>query len=366
MYIRHLRLAGITCYPPEVGAGTTENSAGSVTEGQAAPTSTGNVTSGTASDAMIKAAMAASSAEGAPAPKAAVAGDTPVAGGPGKVVAKPEAIAQPKPDGQADTTVKDGAVPLPRHEAAVKNARDAGRAEVEKHYEGFKGLNVEDARVGSELLTEMRRDPEAFARQLLSEVEQSNGGKKTETVDLNEKFPPASLVSADGAKAYSDTDVQKILDIRDRQVEARVMARMKPAMDFYGTEKSEREKAQIRADVAETVTLAMTEARKLPQFKENEPLVEEKLAAMDPALKKRVGPIAAMHMAFQQVLAEKILPGYDTAAAERVRAENAKKAATSAGQVHPTEQGGEGKKPELKNQTDLARHMEKMAEAAAG
>lgn len=348
MYIRHLRLAGLS-YPPEVGAGsgTTDNATGSVTEGQATPTSSGNVTSGTASDAMLKAAAAASSAE--PEIPAGVAGDT----------AKPDGqapVATPDATGQPDSSVARGEAPPSRIETAVKNARAALTTEFETKYAWTKGIDPADAQIGIDLLADIRRDPADFAKRLMSEIGPSEPVKETPL----EKFPEPSLISQDGAKAYSSDDILKILDIHEQKI----MQQLKPDLEFVRTAQTSQKESAIRGQLAQQTKQALTEARKLPHFTEaNEPKILEELRAIDPRVKAAVGPIGALYMAYSQFVAKSVFPSVDAAAEERVRDSYAKKANASRGQAHPSDQGGDVKTPKLNNAQDLAKHMEQLEAA---
>lgn len=352
MHIRNL-VAGFYHYPPETGSGTADNSAGSVTEGQTAPTSSGNVTSGTASEAMIKAAEAASSAEAAPAEK--ITGDT----------AKPDGqtpVAKPDATGQPDSTVTRGEAPEPRIAAAVKNAREAASKEVHEKYGLAPNTDPRDVQVGMGLLTDIRADTKGFLLQLASEM----GAKVVFEGDTPAKeevltYPEPSLVSQDGAKAYSSDDILKILDIQKKQI----MGELRPDLEYVRNSKTSAQEAESRRQVAEYTSQQLAAARKLPHFTtENEPKILAKLQAIPQDVRRSVGPIAALHMAYNTFLQDDIFPTIDTAAEARVRESYAKKANAGRGQAHPTDQSGDTKPPKLDNVSDLEKHMEQLAAAA--
>lgn len=326
--------------------GTTDNAAGSVTGGAAASGSTGNVTSGTASEAMIKAATAASSAESIPTGQV---GDTAATGQPNKVVATSDATGQPDAVATAAAAAKAGEAPPARIEAAVKNAR----AEVEAKYEAFKGLDASDAHIAYNLLADIRRDPQNFLQRLQLEL-------KPAEKEVPEQFPAPSLVSQDGAKAYSDTDILKIIEITKKQI----MGELRPDLEYVRSSKTAGAEAEARQQREAALGESMKEARTRPHFTENEPKIAEILKAMDPAMKRRLGPMGAVYAAYNQMLEQVVFPSMQTKAEEAVRAANLKKAHTSAGQAHPTEQGGEGKTPQLRGVDDLAKHMERLEAAA--
>lgn len=330
-------------------------------------TSSGNVTSGTASEAMIKAATAASSAEtpAAATPATPAAPPAPVEAPKGPQIPPAAATVQP-PKPETPAVAKPSAeAPDARITAAVRNAREKTRSEVEEQY-GVRGVNPQDAKLALEMLNEIRRDPRAFIQQLQREV-----GSETPEHE-EEGYPEPDLKSADGKlKTYSDVTLQKMLDAHARKIQKQLMGEMRPVMDFYGKEKTAREKAERQERIQSRVAQTMDAARKLPHFTpENEPLILERLQAMDPAERRAVGPVAALYMAYSQLLAEQVFPTLqttaETTAEAKVRQSFARKAATSQGQAHPTDSGGEGKAAKLDSVDALARHMERMAAQATG
>lgn len=354
MYIRTLRVAGIYSYPPEVG-GTTDNVTASVTEGQTAPTSSGNVSSGTASEAMIKAATAASSAD---TPPAGDAGDTAKPGAASDSTANPDATGQPGAADKAAAAATRGEAPPARIEAAVKNAR----AETLTKYGLTESTNPADVRVGVDLLSDIRRDPKAWATQFVQEL----GGtisfeKPAAKEEVPEEFPAPSLISADGQKAYSDTDILKITDI----LQKRIMQQLQPDLAYVRSAKTTAEQREHQQRLASFTQEKLAEARKLPHFtKENEPKILAELQAIPTETRRSVGAIAALYMAYNAFLQKSVFPSIDTSAETRVRESFEKKARTSQGQAHPSDQGGDGKTPTLKGVDDLAKHMERLEAAA--
>src|SRR5512138_568316 len=99
--------------------------AGTIENAVAAPSgsTTENVTSGTASEALIKAAQdsLSSGEKGTPAPSGT--GDTPAPGATGNGAATSGAIGQPSGTIQPDATGNRGEAPESRIQAAVRNAR---------------------------------------------------------------------------------------------------------------------------------------------------------------------------------------------------------------------------------------------------
>lgn len=340
--------------------GTTDNAA--APDAGATPASTASITSGTASDAMIKAATAASSAEAAP---AVPSGDTPAPVSPTEVEATPEATIQETPEGQAAAAAATrGEAPASRIEAAVRNARQLAQVETLRTF-GLEGADPADVKVAMDVLGQLRQDPKSFWQRLGGELGSQGQPEKEE---VEEEYPEADLVDPTGKlKTYSVDAHRKALDVHGRRIQKQLMGELRPVLDFVEGEKTTRSTAEARAAVNTLVGQTLTEARKLPHFtKENEPFIVEKLKAIPVEVKRAIGPVAAMYMAYNQVLAEKVFPGIDAAADKRARDSYAKKANASNGSVHPVSQGGDAKPPKLENQQDLAAHMTRMAAAATG
>ncbi len=319
-------------------------------------TSSGSVTGGTASDALIAAASAASSADtsaegtsATPTPSATAAPGGPTV----PATSGPEASGQPAP--AAGTR---GPIPLDRHEQILRNTR----AELEGRYGWAKDLNPQQAQTAVQLLNELQRDPAAFYRELGQRL---NGGRQETTPQVEEQDPEPLLVSQDGKeKAYTAGQLKQIRELDAKRLRASILAEFAPMMDFFKSEQGTRQENAVRAEADQVAQAALADARKLPHFtKENEPEIAALFAAIPPETKQRYGSVAALMLAYNQFLAQKVFPTIETDAARKVRDANDRKAATSAGHAHPTSQGGSGKPVALKNVTDLARHMERLAEA---
>lgn len=305
----------------------------------------GNVSSGTASEAMIKAAMASEGATGdvkkPPVPGAASA------------AAATGTTGQPGTDGKP---VDANEPPKERWDTILANQRKLAAEEALKPYAWAKDMKAEEVSAAISLVTALKRDKVAFWHELGDMI----GTAKSETKD--EAFPAADLISGDGVKAHSDENLHKILGIFKKQLMTQFQGELRPLVEFRDGELSTRQMAEHANNAKSLAGRALASARALPHFKENEAAVVEKLQAMDPALRKEVGPIAAMYMAFESVKAEKVYPTLQSEAEKRVRADYDKKAAASG--IHPV--GGDGKvkeTPVIKGQTGLAAHMERLAQS---
>jgi hypothetical protein len=357
------------------GGGTTDNVAGSVTSGTE-PQSSGNVTSGTASDAMIKAAMAASSAEGSAAGAQAdgtaaltngIVGDTSKVVPPGEGDAnKPTTTGQPE-TGAAATGGKEA--PEPRIVAAVKNARADERAIIDKEIGWARGLSKDNVSVALDITSEIAANPQEFATRLAGELGMklvpANQPAAAEGGAADFKLPAPRLRAEDGTAAYSADQMPEIVKGIVAHVTSTLNSRLQPI---------ETERQQTAAQAKETaalnqrvriVTGALNKARELPHFKENEPAILQVLKDMPAEDRRALGPIAAMHQAYNTFLATKIFPSIETAAEERVKKSWGKKAATSTGSGHPSNNGGTGTKERIRDGDvgGLAARMAAMAEA---
>lgn len=349
---------------PTGGGGTSDNVAGSASGTSSGVATTGNVTSGTASDAMIKAAMAASSAEtpvaGAQADTAApitngIVGDT-----------KPPVAATGETNQPATGAPVAGQAPEPRIVAAVKNAR----AEVERQYAWAKGLNPEHVKVDIEVSGELRANPEAFAHQLAKElgytlVKAGAAAAPTAETPSDVKLPQGRLQAEDGTRAYAADQMPDIIKAITAQVMSQLNPRLQPMeQDRQQAETRRQEETRFRNRSAQ-LNSALNEARKLPHFtKENEPAILAMMKAIPQQERIAMGPIAAIHVAYNKFMAETVLPSIDTAAEERVRANWTKKAATSTGSGHPTANGGAPKPKQIRD-GDVQGLAARMAEMAA-
>jgi hypothetical protein len=325
--------------------GTTEKPAAS---------STGGISSGTASAAMVKAAAAAeasaaSSSSGSGQP------DGTSANTPGATTGQPTPA---RVEGAGGTPVAGGGnggatIPLDRHEAVLKSARAW-----EDHFKKA-GLDpTKDLEAAATLLSRLRTDSKGFWEMLGQQIGADGKPKTEEPLD----FPPADLKSADGkAEAWSRDGVLKAIQVAEKKILATVQKQMGPLTEFYGSEMSARQRAELTEKAAAIGKKALTSARALPHFTALEPKIHGKmdeLFAADPGLLEEIGPIAGMMMAYNSLLVEHG-PSLTQQAEEKVREENRKKA--NSGGIVPNGGGGEPKKPQLNNVSDLARHMESLA-----
>lgn len=315
-----------------------------VTDNGAGSPALGNFSSGSASEAMIKAATEASSAS--PEPAGAAAGKPLTPAGVAAPDPKPAAI------GQTETVVPPTPAPAiaeapeARIQAAVKNAR--------AEFAWTKGLNPQEVTEAVQFLRDLRADPKAFVSRVTGEMKASGLVEEPE-----EALPEPDLQTEDGkTKAYSATAVTKLVTLAVAKAIKEVRGEIKPVLDQRASE-------AITTKARGVALSAIEEGRSWLHFKEHESDIADVMAAMDPALKRELGPHRVMQRAYNQVLQEKVLPAQQAAAEAKVRESFEKKANTSIGSAHPSDNGGGGgKKPELTGVESLARYMERMAAQA--
>lgn len=318
------------------------------------------LTSGTASDALLRAVEAASSADTQP--EGNTTGDTTAGTGEGTHGPTPAATGQTQqPNPAAATSAPDG-TPEHRIQAAVRNAREQTTREVESRYAAFKGMDPEQAQTGLQLLQEIQSDPRAFLEELSRRLGVAPTQAAPAVEEDDEEFPKPDLVSKDGQyRTYSDSSLQKMLDIHGRRVAAALRKEMAPIVSHVQTAQTrEKETADFNRR-AEAVRGALEEVKAFPHY--NEAGVLEALGRIPEQDRRAMGPIASLHKAYNLFIQEKVFPTIDTDAERRVRESFTRKAATSTGSVHPSGQGGETKAPQLRGVDDLASHMERLAAA---
>ena len=248
------------------------------------------------------------------------------------------------------TSQPSGEAPEHRIEAAVRNVR---RELTERlgWAERYKPEEVEEA---TSMLAALNSDPRGFLNRLQAELE-----------DDDPADPEPDLQSDDGKKkAYSHEAMRKIIANVERRITRSLEGRFGPALEFANEGRAAQAVSAQVAEGRSIATQALTEARKLPHFKDNEPAISEKLAAMDPTYRRRVGSVAALYMAYNAVLSEKVLPTLKITAEQDAISGFQKSAHASSGQVQPGT--GVTGKPVLKEGDidGLARHMAKLAGAA--
>ena len=258
--------------------------------------------------------------------------------------------------------------PEPRIVAAVKNAREALEGEL-----GWaRTLGVPKAEVQRyvSLGHRLDQDPRSFYAQLGQELgithEEGTGRRPAEPVPEPFTIPEGDLFSEDRTqRAYSEKSMRKIITDLRADIVREVRGEYQPAIEFATAGRSAQEDAEVRAQAAETARQAITHALTLPHFRENQQLISEELAKIDPTIRHQVGSVAAMYMAYNKVLAERVLPVLGQQRESQTIAD-LQRSATAGSTVVGT-QAAPRPKPSLRdgNLDDLARHMEQLAGGAS-
>lgn len=367
---------GFYSYPPDTagsGSGSPENIA--------SPGTDSSVTSGSASESLIAAAMASESSSGgstteteaqkvAKATGINITGDTPKPGAQSGA-AKPDATGQPV----AEAT---GPVPADRHKVAVTNARAAGVAETEAKYSWAKNLDQDTVSTAFGIAHNVLKNTDEFLKVLaadqgytLVKAGAAPAGAAAAPASGEFKLPEPKLHSEDGQGAFSSAQVGEILTNFTAHLESRFGERLQPLLT--DREKAQKIAAQQQesAAVTQTVTETMTDLRARPFFqvedkdgkKVDSPKIYEYLMAI-PKAQRLANPVAALHRAYSTYMEKDILPNYGSISEQRVRDENAKKAAGSSG-VRPGQATGTGEAKPIRGVSDLAAKMEQMYAAAS-
>lgn len=347
----------------KVVASTTTGGGGSST-----PKTDASVTSGTASEALIKAASSVADEPQLKAdPAATLSGDIP-----------PKTGAEVEPGADAATTeqpkVGDGAAkpaadaPEARITAATRNARtqlalhigtEIGLVGNDGQPRSLNANDLPDLKVGMGLLSDLKQNSMEFFLTLGKHLGVEFPEEKAETYD----FPKASLRSEDGQEAYSAKDMMAFADVLERKITSQLTGKIDPLLRGAETQREMQARDQVIRDSRVQAGQVLTDMRARPHFKTHEKEIAERLVAMDPRVKKSLGAAGALFRAYNDVLAEKVFPSIETNAVKTVREDNARKAAGSS-IIHPAAGGGDPKKPTLNSVDDLARHMEHLASAS--
>lgn len=172
-------------------------------------------------------------------------------------------------------------------------------------------------------------------------------------------LPRASHRSEDGEEFFSAKQMNEIVN----GVLSEVDNRVKP----FASEAADR-----RAAAAETERVAavnqkgddlVAELKTLPHYETFRKEMAATLSEMAPERRAALGGTpGALFWIYNQLVNSKVLPNAASDAEKRVREDLAKKANASRGSVSPSNATPAPAAPVLRNQRDLARHMQSMAD----
>jgi hypothetical protein len=146
-------------------------------------------------------------------------------------------------------------------------------------------------------------NPEAFFEQLGQELNQGKPAPVEELVD-----PRPDLRSEDGKLAYSHEASLTIARNAAERMRRELRQEFEPALKYAQTGTEREAVQQIRAEANQTASEVLGAARQLPHFKEHEQEISRVLSTIDPLVRRKVGSVAALYMAYNKVLAEQVLP----------------------------------------------------------
>lgn len=330
-----------------------------------------------------KVAAAASSAAGAdkgtPDPKLATAAGTTVQPG------------QPGANAQATGTGEDAswlAIPEARRNTILENTRTKVEKDTTDRIMGeigwAKGVQKADVVAAFQFANRVHNTPVQFAVELISEIRQNpalaaqldqalgtpgtgipaNGVKRT--------MPKGSLRSEDGKSAYSEDDMQQVLEVFKAQLMEEIGGQIAPLEEHRASLAEREEVTRIIHDSRQEASTVMTEMRALPQWPKpdadgknsGEVKINTYLVAIPAAVKAKIGSVASLYQAFNTYLQNDVFPTLSSTSEQRVRDDLRRKAAAGTGTARTS--GGapnaETKKPA--NVAELAAHMARMAGAS--
>jgi len=309
------------------------------------PASTG---SSTALEAVEK-AFAAESVSSTDSPASAGTGASPSASTP----------AATSPAAATVTPPVESTIPLERHEAALRNAREKAAQELRDKVgwaESYKREQVEQA---MQMLAALNRDPKAFSQQLIRELQSTD----------DPTDPDPDLVSQDGKhRAYSADAVKAIVT----NALARFEKKLRPTVEFATKSQEQIQRDAFIRENLGVVQQLVTDARNsYPWLKaatpeqrtQHEQAIAQKITAMDATLKTRLGAAGTFYRALADYYYETILPAEQAQAEQRVNTDNRKKAAASSGTVR-SDRGGPTSTKRPTTPEELAAHMAGMVGAS--
>lgn len=267
--------------------------------------------------------------------------------------ATPPGAATPAETAAAATTGPQFHLPKTKedYDRILENAREKVRQELMEKFGWVDQLKLDKGTIEEALgiINMMQNDREGFLREYMAGNEEDE-----ELVD-----PEPDFTGPDGkSKFYSDTTMKALLT----NLEKRLMRQMKPALTAVEKQQQAEQAAAVKEEGRRIAEEALTAIRKYPHYEELKEKIGQKLAALDPTVRRRMGSIAALHMAYQAAVQEH-QPTIAAKTEEQVRKQFTKQAATSTGHVQPNSQ--QAARPRIKDGDvdGIAKRMEELAAA---
>lgn len=279
-----------------------------------------------------------------------------------------------QPDSSSGTpaaTTTPPPVAQPASDAAP--AESEGIRQLRSAYEDLKtktgwaaNLNHNEVREAMQFFADFTRNPIAVIREIMSDPDLGavvGGMLRPPAEDLE---PQPDLQTSDGAhKVYSATQLAKWREWNNRQQTAALNKELGPIKDFVSSSQETQQRTEIAQAAARTTTRVMAEMREMPHFKDHEPEIEKRLRAIPPHVRREIGAIGCLQMAYNQTLKEVVFPKIEADADKRADERARQKAAAGAGGIKPNGGAGSTTVKRPTNQAELAEHMRKLANSQA-
>lgn len=278
------------------------------------------------------------------------------AGGPGQPAQVAAPVAQPAQPAPAQSQAK-GPIPFDAHQTALKNARaqarDEARQEIMQQFAWANGVDANLAQRALALAKRLDTDPRAFFAQLQQELNQSD-----------DAFPEPDIKGPNGVTAYSAQAMQKFANALTARITKQMQGQIQPVLSEYQQRQQQeqtRQRVQGAIDEGKKVIKdALAHAMTIPSFKENSAAISKKMDEIPPQVRSQVGLVAAMYMAYANVLVDALDKAKANGTEEAIT-DLKRKANAGSGNAAPGGPVGAPTKTRPQNETELAAHMAKLA-----
>jgi hypothetical protein len=221
-----------------------------------------------------------------------------------------------------------------------------------------------DVKLGYGLIGELRGNPRAFIENIAADLglqivdPKANGGAPAGAAPAKGELPKPDLLAEDGkTQVYSATAMMRIVEAKVQEAIEKVQSTINPLVESHQTARQQEQERQQRETARAQSQTFLSSMRERPHFKDHEPAILEKLKSMDPALRKELGPRAALQQAYLDVLNEVVYPTQEARTEQKVR-DNFLKKANTRGSIAPNTAQPTGEKQRPRNQQELAKRLE--------
>lgn len=170
-------------------------------------------------------------------------------------------------DGLAATPAPDGRLPLARHKAILEETRakaDREIAEIKQKFAWAEKITPQQAEQGTALINWLQRDPAGALAFLQQQHERAQP-----PAPKADPMPPPDVELQDGSKFYSADAAVKLMEWRERQLEAKITGQFAPMLQTVALERLQ---AQTKAEATE---LRAFYHANFHMFKELEPEIKD-------------------------------------------------------------------------------------------